>query len=586
MIQRGSSPLPFLLLAGALAAPAHGQKHLDEATVLRAERAERAPEPRPAERGPRAAGPGNPLFHFVGSDNAECVRSVTDVNGDGRQDLIVGIGVSGENNVFCLSGASSGAASVLWGYQTADGVSGGSPYGDQSIVPISDVEGNLRQNLLLGTAWGGRTAYQFDSGLGLPQWKFDTYLEAGGETGWVYSLCEVDDVTGDGIPECAFGVGSTNDSVYLVDGATFGGGQATVLWRHRPGDVAYSVRNIGDVNGDGRDDVLAAIGDAVDELICLDSATSDPAGKVLWSYDPGVSLFACGVLPDVTGDGIAEALAVCWTTNGSAIRCRSGADGSHVWQSTQVFQYGEQVESIRDVTGDGKHDVLVASWENAVIVLDGADGSLVWKTTVGTVNGGDVWTLRAIDDLNGDGRQDVIAGSFDYHVYALDGDSGEIFWAFDTGNRVFSVYPIGDLNGDGKPEVAAGTQDTTSSTVVHVLEGDAGIPSPNLSLAGTFAIGSPLEIEITGQPATIAVPALSTATTSFMVKNFTGLLGIAPPFIVLQAGVIPFGRGYVLQTAIPNQPSLIGLVVFAQGISGLPNPLRGAFTDVESFVIQ
>ena len=124
-------------------------------------------------------------------------------------------------------------------------------------------------------------------------------------------------------------------------------------------------------------------------------------------------------------------------------------------------------------------EVIVSSWENAAIVLDGLDGSLVWKTTVGTTNGGDVWTARAINDLNRDGRQDVIAGSFDYHVYAFDGVTGVAFWAFDTGNRVFSVFPVGDLNGDGRPEVVAGTQDTTSNTVVHVLEGDAGIPVPN-----------------------------------------------------------------------------------------------------------
>jgi outer membrane protein assembly factor BamB len=130
------------------------------------------------------------------------------------------------------------------------------------------------------------------------------------------------------------------------------------------------------------------------------------------------------------------------------------------------------------VTGDGLSELIVSSWENAVIVLDGSDGSLVWKTTVGTLNGGDVWTARAIGDLNGDGREDVIAGSFDTHVYALEGDTGQVFWAFRTGNRVFSVAPVGDLNGDGNPEVAAGTQDTTSSTVVHVLEGDAGIVPP------------------------------------------------------------------------------------------------------------
>jgi outer membrane protein assembly factor BamB len=133
------------------------------------------------------------------------------------------------------------------------------------------------------------------------------------------------------------------------------------------------------------------------------------------------------------------------------------------------------VDSLDDVTGDGLSEVIVGSFENAVIVLNGSDGTLVWKTPVGSGDGGDVWTARAIDDLNGDGRQDVVAGSFDYNVYALDGDDGEILWAFDTGNRVYSVYPVGDLDGDGRPEVVAGTQDTNNSVVVHVLDGDSGV---------------------------------------------------------------------------------------------------------------
>lgn len=421
---------------------------------------------------PLQPGPGRRLFSMTGADNAECVRATPDVTGDGRDEIVVGIGVSGQNNVFCLDGASNGAANVVWALPTTGGVSGGSCYGDQSIVSASDVDGNGRANVLVGTAWGGRTAYDLDTRAGSEVWKYDTYVSP--PSGWVYSLCEVSDVTGDGVPEYAFGIGSDGDAVILVDGAS-AGSQATALWRYAAGDAVYSVRNLGDANGDGKDDVLAAVGDNIDRIVCLEGDSTAPGGHVLWSYTPGTSVFACGVLSDVTGDGVDEALAVLWTSNGSAVRCLDGTNGALVWSSTAVTQFGMAVDELEDVTGDGRSDVIVSSWENAVIVLSGSDGALVWKRTVGTTNGGDVWTARAIGDLNGDGRQDVIAGSFDYHVYAMDGDSGYLFWAYDTGNRVFSVSPVGDLNGDGRPEVVAGTQDTTSNVVVHVLEGDAGL---------------------------------------------------------------------------------------------------------------
>jgi len=111
-----------------------------------------------------------------------------------------------------------------------------------------------------------------------------------------------------------------------------------------------------------------------------------------------------------------------------------------------------------------------------VIVLNGLTGGLVWKTSVGTLNGGDVWTARAIGDLNRDGNQDVIAGSFDTVVYAMDGKTGAMLWTYPTGYRVYSVHPAGDLNGDGIPEVIVGNQNLSGANleVVHVLDGAAG----------------------------------------------------------------------------------------------------------------
>jgi hypothetical protein len=143
------------------------------------------------------------------------------------------------------------------------------------------------------------------------------------------------------------------------------------------------------------------------------------------------------------------------------------------------------VRAIADVTGDGHDEVIVGSWENAVIVLNGLTGAQVWKTPVGTLNGGDVWFVHSIDDLNADGYRDVVAGSFDTYAYAMDGVDGTDLWAFPTNYRVYSVYPVGDLNADGTPEVAVGNQNQSGALleVVHVLDG-SDIPAvPDFTLA-------------------------------------------------------------------------------------------------------
>ncbi|MCB1034820.1 MAG: PQQ-like beta-propeller repeat protein, partial [Acidobacteria bacterium] len=419
---------------------------------------------------------GVQLFFMTGPDNSPVVRSLPDMNGDGIGEVLVGIDESGVDNVFCLDGTSSGAATVVWSLETMDGVSGGSPYGDLSLSVVPDTDGNGLADVLAGTAWGGRTAYRLDGGSGEIQWRFDTYLEA--DSGWVYSLTEVGDITNDGKPEVAFGAGSDNDRVYLVDGASDATGQAAVRWRYLAPDAVLSVVGPGDLDGDGEGDVVAAVGDFGDVIVALSGSTTNPNGTVIWQFPSPETPFALEVLPDITGDGVAEILAAVWVNNGSAVRALNGATGTQVWQSTTVLGLGMLVDLLPDVTGDGVPEVVASSWENAVSLLSGADGTQVWKTPVGTVNGGDVWSARGIGDLNGDTVPDVIAGSFDYHVYAMSGTDGSMLWAFDTGNRVFSVHPLEDLNGDGRPDVAVGTQDTNNNVVVHVLDGAAGNPGP------------------------------------------------------------------------------------------------------------
>ena len=160
------------------------------------------------------------------------------------------------------------------------------------------------------------------------------------------------------------------------------------------------------------------------------------------------------------------------------MRCINGATGLEEWRSTTVPEYGMQVELLADVTGDDIPEVIVGSWENAVSVLHGADGTQVWKTTVGTLNGGDVTTVSGIADLDHDGVPDVIAGSYDEYVYAMSGVDGAVIWAYNTGHRVYSVAPIADVNGDGVDDVIVGNQNLSSSDqqVVHVLSGAGFAP--------------------------------------------------------------------------------------------------------------
>jgi len=518
---------------------------------------------------------GNLLFSWNGPENAACIRAVPDINGDGKDEVVAGIDISQQDNLFCFSGASSGAATVLWSLQTLDGVSGGGFYGNECLNPCSDVDQNSYGNILAGTAWGGRTAYNLDTLDGSTIWKLDTYTLPA--TGWIYSLAECGDVNGDSIPDVVFGAGSDCDTLFMIDGSSRGG-NPTMLWDYFAFDAVYAVRNIGDVNSDQITDVIAAIGDNVDELVCR----AGHNGAEIWTYEPeyGTSVYGCGVLPSLdipslVNDNINEAIAVLWTSDGSAIRCIDGKTGDLFWSSSDVNSYAMAVDIIDDLTGDGNCEIVVSSWESAVTVLNGLDGSLVWKTRVGD----DTWTARAIDDLNGDGYQDVIAGSFDYNIYAMNGRNGKIFWEYFTNNRVFSVYPVGDLNGDGRCEVAAGTQDTNNSKVVYVVEGDSGIPFPGLELIGTGQLESYFGMEVTGDPASLAYIFYSLGTDSTYLPAY-GLFELAVPFYTLILGFIPSLGPYEIGAVLPNDPSLNGMTVYFQSLVGV-EPGNGALSNME-----
>lgn len=519
---------------------------------------------------------GNLLFSWNGPENAACIRSVPDVNNDGKDDIIVGIDISQQDNLFCLSGASTGTATVLWSLQTLDGVSGGGFWGDGCLTPSSDVDQNGYANILAGTAWGGRTAYNLDASDGSTIWKLDTYTLP--DSGWIYNLSECDDVNGDTVPDVVFGTGSYCDTLFMIDGTSMGG-NPTVIWSIPTSDAVYKVNDIGDVNRDFIPDIIAAIGDSGDEIICCAGHNGDE----IWSFEPSgytTSVYSCGVIPslDIPTEGndyINEAIAVLWTNDGSAIRCLDGKTGDEIWASTEVNGSGMAVDLIDDLDGDGNYDIVVSASEDAVTVLSGLDGSVIWKTAVGDY----VWTARAIDDLNGDGYQDVIAGSFDHNIYAMNGRNGKIFWEYGTGNRVFSVYPVGDLNGDGRCEVAAGMQDMNHSTVVYVVEGDSNIPFPGLELIGTGQLETYFGMEVTGDPASLAYIFYSLGTGSTYLPAY-GLFELAVPFYTLILGTIPPLGPFEIGTMLPNDPGLNGLTVYFQSLVGV-GPGNGALTNMQ-----
>ena len=411
-----------------------------------------------------------------GPDNVQCVGWIDDVNDDGTPDILAHaydsfLTPDEGDSTFCISGASSGKADLIWGAHPRNdhpqypSDSGGD--GDFMLSASDDVNGDGIQDVLIGTVWGNRSAYALDGTNGDKIWMFCTYTNpASPESGWVYQIIPFRDVTGDGKPETLFGAGSDNNSGWLVNGAT-----GDVVWHmNQSSDAVFGAAMIEDINDDGYPEAILAAGDNEDHVYCVDGDSG--TGTVLWSKDTGGNNFCVASIDDLNSDGYQDVLAGSWDANG--VVAVSGKTSAILWTST-AYIWPIRIVALDDVNDDNVPDLAATGvFSNQVYVINGVNGQTIWST--GGPAADSVWAVDPLADITGDGVSDVIAGSFDSLVMAFDGTDGTLLWSYDTGAaKVMSVRGTPDITGDGAPDVVAGTQCLSTTTPgagrIFLLEG-------------------------------------------------------------------------------------------------------------------
>ncbi len=414
---------------------------------------------------------GDIIWTFQGIEDIRCLTQLHDQNADGDPEIVVetyDAGADGDH-LYCLSGGDSGIPEVLWSIRPESGASNGGGYSDDCLITVSDLSGDAYPDVVLGTAWGNRSVHAVNGLTGDVLWTFDTYLEF--ESGWIYSLDSFPDRTGDGLPEIAVAIGSENNAGYLLDGA-----DGSMLFRFvNPYDALFMTRVISDANEDDICDVIFAAGDNDHSVYCV-SGASNISGQEIWSTDTGGSNYALCVLGDIDGDGVDDIAVGNWTSS-NQVKALSGRTGEQLWVfHAGSYNYIMRLVTMNDADGDAYSDIVVGSWDNALRVVSGLTGDLIWQSFAGSTNGGDFWAVDRVDDLTGDGVDEVVGASFDTQVYLFNGANGDTLWIRGTGRRHYTVRGVGDLNESGAADVVAGQQYLSGGGFAYALEGGSATP--------------------------------------------------------------------------------------------------------------
>jgi hypothetical protein len=436
--------------------------------------------------------------------------ATADLNGDGKPDLVVAQGGTPGEVAVLLNTTAPGASGPTFGApQTL-------PVGNYPIdVVVADLNGDGKPDIITANNADNTVSVLFNittPGATAPSFSTQQTFATGiGPTG-----VTARDVNGDGLPDLIVANRSDNTVSVLLNTTTPGAvtpnfaNQQTFAAGVGPYRVAT-----GDVNGDGVPDLV--VGNFNSGTVSVLLNTTAPGAAVVrfasqQTFTTGGNPVAV-TLGDVNGDGRADIVVASYGSNTVSVLLNTTTPGAATpsFAPQQTFAVGNTPRSVilKDVNGDNKPDILVAnSSDNTVSVLLnesvaglGTALSFARQQTFSTGRGP---YAVAMADLNGDGIPDLITADLGGDVSVLLGTFAPptvtpIFATQTTFAVQLDPYSVavGDLNGDGKPDLVVANRN--SNTVSVLLNTTApGATIPTFAPQTTFAIGSLAHIVVLG----------------------------------------------------------------------------------------
>jgi len=306
----------------------------------------------------------------------------------------------------------------------------------------------------------------------------------------------VGDVNGDGHPDLVVA------GWYLTCNGVPGTGEVSVLLSNGDGSFQPPVRYssgglqalgvaIGDVNGDGKLDIVAANGSFNDTGTCNGQVgvllgNGDGTFRPAISYSSGDCDPNAVTLADLNHDGHPDIIAAnsCHGLNGGGCT-NPGSAGVLLGNGDGTFRPGVPyaadqqgyVASIaaQDLNGDGYIDLVMVSADSAVISILLGNGDGTFRPEISYPTNTYQPSSLGIADVNGDGHPDVIVSSYcqgisscrNGLVSVLLGNGDGTLQSpvkYNAGGFAATSVAIADVNSDGHPDLIVATTDLNGNT--------------------------------------------------------------------------------------------------------------------------
>jgi len=418
-------------------------------------------------------GRGSPLqFSALTSASVDFPRTlgVADLNGDGRPEVIV---TRGNGDTLDILRDTTAPGAAVASFAPAQSVALGQAGNVQLYaVAAADLNGDGRRDLVVSAQTGGNVTVLLNTtapGASTITFAAPQIVATGFNTRSV----DVVDFNGDGRPDIEVMITGTSSVGVLLNTTAAGASTASFAALQSfavPGFPASSA--IADFNGDGRPDLVAA---TVTGLTLLPSTTA-PGASVATVGSAQLLALSGGYIAhigvgDVNGDGRPDLLAASDSGNGVAVLLNTTAPGasSFSFAAPALFASGVSAGSVAlgDLDGDGRADIVIPAAEgDAVAVLRNttSPGATVPRFAAATMlplGAGMYPRFAALADLDADGRLDIVASGDGNAVSALLNRTPApppalAFTPLQSfaGGEWMGQIVRGDFNGDGREDLA------------------------------------------------------------------------------------------------------------------------------------